>query len=348
MGSRWRVGLLTGGGDSSGINAFLRSICLGVWQRGGEAVGIRNGWAGLVEPSYRPLTPADVDGITMLPGTLLGTSRTNVVRLGLLEQVVRNIEEAGLTHLVVVGGDDTLGVAAHVAERAAIPVLGVPQTIDNDIAGTDVCLGFATAVQRGIEAIHGMVPSNRAHGNPMLVEVMGREAGWLALYIAIGAEADFLAIPEVPWSVDELAAIFREAGPAILAVIAEGVRTEAPEATPARLDPFGHPAREGVVHRIAAQFAERTGKYPRVQVLGYLLRGGPPSAADLHLAWRFASAVLDGLERGLSGQMAAVRDNGIDFVPLAEVRGKTRGVPVELYRDWARFLRTPRGSGSTL
>lgn len=262
MQRRWRIGVLTGGGDSSGINAFLRALCVGVWRHGGDVVGIRNGWAGLVEPRADVLGPADVDGVTLRPGTILGTSRTNVIKLGAVETVLRNIDELRLTHLVVVGGGDTLTVAAAVAERTTVPVIAVPQTIDNDVEGTEAALGFATAVQRGIDTLHGIIPSNRAHGNPMLVEVMGRSTGWLALHIAQGVEADFVALPEFPWSIDELAAVYRARGPAILAVIAEGVNHDELRVAHERFDAFGNPALEGVVHRVAARFAERVGKFP--------------------------------------------------------------------------------------
>lgn len=341
MKNRWRVGLLTGGGDSSGINAFIRSVCMGVWEKEGEVVGLRNGWAGLVEGNASTLTPEDVDRITMQPGTILGTSRTNVVKAGLMDEVLKNVEELGLTHLVAVGGDDTLGVASHLAELCPIPILGVPQTIDNDIAETELCLGFTTAVQRGIDAIHDMIPSNRAHGMPMLVEVMGRNSGWLALHIAAGVEADFVAIPEIPWSIDELVETYRAAGPAFLAVIAEGVQNERVTVSRTPVDAFGNPALAGVAYQIAAAFAEQTGTRPRVQVTGYLLRGGPPSVADLHLAWRFASAVLNGLEEGVTGCMVAWRNQGTEYVPLDTVRGRQRHVPPELSRELTRFIGVP-------
>lgn len=270
----WRVGVLTGGGDSSGINAFLRALCIGVWRRGGEVVGIRSGWAGLVEPNLQVLTPADVDEITLKPGTILGTSRTNVVKLGVVDRVIENIVAHGMTHLVIVGGGDTLSVAAALSDISPVPVVVVPQTIDNDIEGTDVTLGFSTAVQRGIETLHGIIPSNRAHGNPMLVEVMGRASGWLTLHIALGVEPDFVALPEFPWSIDDLVTVYEESGPAILALIAEGVQNPELQMEHVRVDAFGNPALEGVVHHVAAQFAERVGKHPRVQVLGYVLRGG--------------------------------------------------------------------------
>lgn len=334
MQRRWRIGVLTGGGDSSGINAFLRALCVGVWRHGGDVVGIRNGWAGLVEPRADVLGPADVDGVTLRPGTILGTSRTNVIKLGAVETVLRNIDELRLTHLVVVGGGDTLTVAAAVAERTTVPVIAVPQTIDNDVEGTEAALGFATAVQRGIDTLHGIIPSNRAHGNPMLVEVMGRSTGWLALHIAQGVEADFVALPEFPWSIDELAAVYRTRGPAILAVIAEGVNHNELRVAHERFDAFGNPALEGVVHRVAARFAERVGKFPRVQVLGYVLRGGTPTSFDLQLAWRFAVGVLRACQDGLHGRMVAWRRGSVDYVPLGAVAGRERRVPPELYADY--------------
>lgn len=334
----WRVGVLTGGGDSSGINAFLRALCVGVWKRGGEVIGIRNGWKGLVEPDLQVLTPADVLDVTLKPGTILGTSRTNVVKMGAVNQVVQNIEGHGLTHLVVIGGGDTLSIAGAVADESPVPVVAVPQTIDNDIAETDVSLGFSTAVQRGIEAVSGIIPSNRAHGNPMLVEVMGRASGWLTLHIALGLEADFVALPEFPWSVDDLVEVYERTGPAILALIAEGVQTAELQVTHSRFDAFGNPALEGVVHRVAARFAERAGRYPRVQVLGYVLRGGPPNSFDLNLAWRFAVGTLRALEENVTGHMVAWRDGTTRLVPLGAVVGRERLVPAELFADFRRVM----------
>lgn len=334
----WRVGVLTGGGDSSGINAFLRALCVGVWRRGGEVVGIRNGWAGLVEPNMQVLTPNDVDDVTLKPGTLLGTSRTNVAKLGLVDTVIEHIEQNRLSHLVVVGGGDTLSIAHAIGEKSPIPVIAVPQTIDNDIEGTDISLGFSTAVQRGIEAVHGIIPSNRSHGNPMLVEVMGRASGWLTMHIALGVEADFVAIPEFPWSIDDLVAVYEESGPAILALIAEGVNNDELQVTHERWDSFGNPALEGVVHRVAARFAERVGRHPRVQVLGYVLRGGVPNAFDLNLAWRFAVGTLKAFDENVAGHMVACQEGGIQYVPLSAVVGRNRLVPPEVYSDFLSIM----------
>lgn len=338
MQKKLRVGVLTGGGDSSGINAFLRALYLAVSKRGGEVVGIRNGWAGLVELNTMPIDAQTVDSVTLKPGTMLGTSRTNIVKTGQVELAIENMERAGLTHMVVVGGDDTLGVAGHLAKASNVPMIGVPQTIDNDIPGTDLSLGFATAVQRGVEALAGVVPSNRGHGNPMLVEVMGRQAGWLSLYIAIGAEADFLAVPEADWSIDELVHVYNSADRAILAIISEGVQTDELRVEHTRVDAFGNPALEGVVHQVADLFAQRTGKTPRVQVLGYLIRGGTPVVQDLELAWRFAEGVVKGIEDGVNGKMVAWRNGTIDYVPLEEIVGRRRTVPLELLENWRQFM----------
>lgn len=338
MKSRRRVGVLTGGGDSSGINAFIRALYLAVARDGGEVVGIQNGWAGLADLNTIPLSAKTVDSVTLQPGTMLGTSRTNIVKMGLIEQALENIARAGLTHLVVLGGDDTLGVAGHLARVSNVPMIGVPQTIDNDIPGTDLTLGYATAVQRGVEAIAGIVPSNRAHGNPMLVEVMGRQAGWLSLQIALGTEADFVAIPEADWSIDELVHIHRSADRPILAVISEGVQNEELNLEHTKVDAFGNPALEGVVHQVADLFAKRAGKAPRVQVLGYIIRGGTPSVQDLNLAWSFANGVVAAMDQELTGQMVSWREGSIQYVPLEEIVGKRRTVPSELIADWRRLM----------
>lgn len=338
MKSRRRVGVLTGGGDSSGINAFIRALYLSVARDGGELVGIQNGWAGLADLKTVTLTANDVDSVTLQPGTMLGTSRTNIVKMGLIDQALENIKRAGLTHLVVLGGDDTLGVAGHLSRVSNIPMIGVPQTIDNDIPGTDLTLGYASAVQRGVEALAGIVPSNRAHGNPMLVEVMGRQAGWLSLQIALGTEADFVAVPEADWSIDELVDVHRSAGRPILAIISEGVQNAELRVEHSKVDAFGNPALEGVVHQVADLFTKRAGKAPRVQVLGYLIRGGTPSVQDLNLAWSFAGGVVAAFDKGLTGQMVAWRQGEIQYVALDEIVGKRRTVPLELIADWRKLM----------
>lgn len=336
--SKWRVGVLTGGGDSSGINAFLRALYLGVQAEGGELIGIHNGWAGLVDLKTTEFTDELVDGITMKPGTMLGTSRTNIVKTNQIDTALENIEKAGITHLVVAGGDDTLGVAGHLAEKIDIPIVGIPQTIDNDIPGTDLTLGFATAVERGVEALHDVVPSNRGHDNPMLVEVMGRQAGWLALYIAVGGEADYVALPETEWSIDDLVSLHKNLDRPLLAVISEGVTSPELQLEHTKVDAFGNPALEGVVHQIADLFAQRSGKSPRVQVFGYHLRGGRPSVQDYNLAWNFAAGVVQAFKEGLTSKMIAWRQGEIQYVELSDIVGKRRVVPEEVIEQLTRFM----------
>lgn len=340
-----KVGLLTGGGDCPGLNAVIRAVVKSGLRRGYEFVGIRDGWKGLVELSTIPLAAADISGLLPRGGTILGTSRTNPFKSeGEAEKVLENIKELGLDCLICIGGDDTLGVAAKFFDMG-IKTIGVPKTIDNDLSGTDFTFGFDTAVSIVTEALDRLHSTTEAHHRVMVVEVMGRDAGWIAVSAGMAGGADIILIPEEPFDMDAVCTSVKKRKAAgknfSIVVAAEGAFPKEAGATVTRdkaLDAFGHSKLGGVGELLAKEIEKRTGIETRYVVLGHLQRGGTPTAYDRILATRYGVKAVEMIEKGQFGRMAALQGNVIVDVSLREATGEIKTVDPELFRIAGVFL----------
>jgi phosphofructokinase-like protein len=341
-----RVGVLTGGGDCPGLNAVIRAVARRCFDRGYEVVGVAYGWRGLVDGDLTALTSREVTGILPRGGTIIGTSRTNPYRVeGGVDRVLRHFAEAGLDALVAIGGEDTLGVAARLHAEHELPVVGVPKTIDNDLSATDYTFGFDTAVSIATEAIDRLHTTAESHNRVMVVEVMGRHTGWIAVMSGIAGGADVILIPEQPISVEAACAELRKRHGRgknfSIVVVSEGYRVtfdsgEEREVTQeADLDQFGHVRLGGVGEQLAHEIEERTGFETRVTVLGHVQRGGSPTARDRVLATRYGLKAADLVQEGKFGRMAALHGDAIVDVSLAEATTELKTVPPGWY-DVAR------------
>ncbi len=329
------VGILTAGGDCPGLNAVIRGVVARAIERHDtEVVGVVDGWLGLMEGRTRRLDRDDVRGILQRGGTILGTSRFDpYVHGDGYASVRRTIEANAIRSLVVVGGDGSLRTALRLAEEG-LPLVGVPKTIDNDIAGTDVTFGFHTAVQIATDAIDRLTTTAEAHNRVMVVEVMGRTKGWIATYAGIAGGADAILVPEEPYDLEQVADIIRarhrRGHRYSVVVVAEGVPPPAGAEWTAGRDALGFERLGGVSAVIASALEERTGFESRVTVLGHLQRGGTPSAFDRVLATRLGVRAADAVAAGESGVMVAVQGEAIVTVPLADACADVRGVPPAL------------------
>jgi len=344
-----QIGILTGGGDCPGLNAVIRAVVRRADAAGWNVVAAREGWRGLVEPLFEDLGPPQVSGILPRGGTIIGTSRTNPFTLdGGVERVLRNFADRKLDALVAIGGEDTLGVAARLHAEHDFPVVGVPKTIDNDLSGTDYTFGFDTAVSIATEAIDRLHTTAESHNRVMVVEVMGRHAGWIAVHSGIAGGADVILIPEIAVDFDEVAETIRKRHARgknfSIVVVSEG--TELPgiadPATRSRAetDQFGHEtlSNRGVGDTLGREIEERTGFETRVTVLGHVQRGGTPTARDRVLATRFGLKAADLALAGEFGQMAALRGDEIVAVPLAEATAELKLVPRAWYEVAGAFF----------
>ncbi|MGH9482984.1 MAG: 6-phosphofructokinase [Terriglobales bacterium] len=334
-----RVGILTGGGDCPGLNAVIRAVVRKATMFYGDSVvGFLEGWRGVVENRALELDLDSIAGIIHRGGTVLRTSRTNPrLNPNGLERIRESFASQRLAVLVVVGGDDTLGVAKWIGDEG-LPVVGVPKTIDNDLDGTDLCFGFDTAVGIATEAIDRLHSTAEAHNRVIVVEVMGREAGWIAAYAGIAGGADVVLIPEKPYDVAAVCALLarRHARGKYfsIVVVAEGAR---PVAGGARVsaaphaDEFGHERLGGISNVLAEEIERHTGYETRVVILGHTQRGGTPSAFDRVLATRYGVQAIDMAHRGEFGCMAALRGQRMTSVPLAAALGRNRKVDDDLY-----------------
>jgi ATP-dependent phosphofructokinase / diphosphate-dependent phosphofructokinase len=342
-----RVGVLTGGGDCPGLNAVIRAVSRRCFSRGNEVVGVREGWRGLVEGKVQPLGPREISGLLPRGGTVLGTTRTNPYRVeGGVERVLETFSREGLDALVAIGGEDTLGVAARLFAEHEFPVVGVPKTIDNDLSATDYTFGFDTAVTIATEAIDRLHTTAESHNRVMVVEVMGRHTGWIAVMSGIAGGADAILIPELPITIEDACAEIRrrhERGKDFsIVVVSEGyeltyasgeTRTVAGEARAS--DQFGHVRFGGVGEALARDIEERTGYETRVTVLGHVQRGGTPTPRDRVLATRYGLKAADLVLDGRFGRMAALNGDAIVDVSLADATAELKRVPREWY-DVAR------------
>jgi len=338
-----KVGMLTGGGDCPGLNAVIRAIVRkGSFHYEDEFVGFLEGWRGLLEDKSMPLDLSSVGGILPRGGTILRTSRTNPAKKpDGLDKCIATLKKHKIDALIAIGGDDTLSVAQKLHEKG-VKVVGVPKTIDNDLAGTDYTFGFDTAVNVVTEAIDRVHTTAEAHNRVMVVEVMGRNAGWIAIHSGVAGGADVILIPERPFDIDEVAETIRlrhaRGRYFSIVVVAEGAKFStdmdpkhgAPILQDSEKDEFGHARLGGIANILAQEIERRTGFETRTVVLGHIQRGGSPSAFDRMLATRYGLGAIDMVHRGEFGRMAALRGNKIISVPLADAIAKNRTVDQEM------------------
>jgi phosphofructokinase-like protein len=338
-----RVGVLTGGGDCPGLNAVIRAVVRkGVGVYGYDFVGFRDGWKGPLEALTMPLGIPEVRGILPRGGTILGSSRTNPFSIdGGAEQVERNLAELGIDALVAIGGEDTLGVAAKLHDHG-IQVVGVPKTIDNDLNATDYTFGFDTAINIATEAIDRLHTTAESHHRALIIEVMGRHAGWIALHSGMAGGANVILIPEQPFSIERVCDYVEsrfESHYAPIIVVAEGATpTGGAVLADKGVDAFGHPRLGGIGEWLADQIEQRTGKEARTTVLGHIQRGGTPTAFDRVLATRFGVAAIEAVHDGAFGQMVALQAGEIVRVPLSEAVGTLKTVDPALYHGVAEVF----------
>jgi phosphofructokinase-like protein len=345
-----RVGVLTGGGDCPGLNAVIRAVTRRSVDRGHEVLAVREGWRGLVEARFEPLGLREISGILPRGGTIIGTTRTNPYKVdGGVERVLANTRDAGIDALVAIGGEDTLGVAARLYQEHEYPVVGVPKTIDNDLSATDYTFGFDTAVTVATEAIDRLHTTAESHNRVMVVEVMGRHTGWIAVMSGIAGGADVILIPEQPITVEQACEEIRRRharGKVFsIVVVSEGYELtyESGErqlvGQEARAsDQFGHVRLGGVGDVLADEITSRTGYETRVTVLGHVQRGGTPTPRDRVLATRYGLKAADLVHEGRFGRMAALQGDSIVDVSLEEATAELKTVPPEWYEVARAFF----------
>ncbi len=334
-----RIGILTGGGDCPGLNAAIRGVVRrSIDKHGSETMGIKNGWRGLIEGWVEPLGLYAVSGILHRGGTILGTSRTNPFKDPDSPMKIRdNMKKWDLDFIVAIGGEDTLSVAAQMHDKG-IKTIGIPKTIDNDIYGTEFTFGFDTAVTIATDAIDRLHTTAESHHRVMVVEVMGRHTGWIAVYSGIAGGADAILIPEVECDIDVLAGALKkrhQRGKTFsIVVAAEGAQCTQFETLVTQddsVDDFGHMRLGGIGVRLKDELQKRTGIDARVTVLGHVQRGGTPTAQDRVLATRFGVAAADAIHEGKSGQMVALQRQEIVTIPLTEALSQAKTVDPNLY-----------------
>jgi phosphofructokinase-like protein len=340
-----KIGILTGGGDCPGLNAVIRAVVRRSHALGYDVLGIKKGWAGLIHGDVEPLTDFSVSGILPRGGTILGTSRTNPFKqLDHIHKLKSNWQKFGLNYLVAVGGEDTLGVANKLFKQEGYPVVGVPKTIDNDLAGTDYTFGFDTAVQIVTEAIDRLHTTAESHKRVMVVEVMGRHAGWIATHSGMAGGADCILVPERRFNLDEVCGLIRKridrGKEFAIVVVAEGAmpdETHQVMSKPGHIDDFGHAQLGGIGDWLGAQIESRTGIETRVTVLGHVQRGGTPSAYDRVLATRFGLKAVELIRQKQFGHMASLRGTEIVAVPIEDALSQKLLDP-KIFDDAAVFF----------
>lgn len=340
-----RIGILTGGGDCPGLNAVIRAVVRkGVNHYGHAIVGYREGWRGPIDSLTMPLTTDNTSGLLHRGGTILGSSRTNPFKVeNGVERVKQNLSKDNIDALIAVGGEDTLGVANKLSGEG-IKVVGVPKTIDNDLNATDFTFGFQTAVQICTDAIDRLHTTAESHNRVMVVEVMGRHAGWIAAYSGIAGGADSILVPERPFGIDQVCEHIRhrhsKGKTFSIVVVAEGAKpTEGDEVTrDEKTDAFGHAKLGGIGVWLEKEIEERTGFESRVTILGHIQRGGTPTAYDRVLATRFGIEAIDAVSDGDFGKMVSLRGENIERVPIGDGVGTLKTLTPELYETAATFF----------
>jgi 6-phosphofructokinase 1 len=340
-----KVGILTGGGDCPGLNAVIRATVRKIANANGTCLGIMEGWRGLVEDKIRPLSVMETDGIIARGGTILGSSRTNPYRQPAdIARVVDNFHRLGLTAVVAIGGDDTLGVASRLFTEKQLPTVGVPKTIDNDLSATDFTFGFDTAINIVMESVDRLRTTAESHRRVVVIETMGRHAGWIACLSGMAVAADYILIPEVPVNLDHMCAVLkrrRDEGK-LYGIVVASEGAQLPESgfitSDAEIDEFGHVKLGGIGEVIAGLIEKRLHIETRHITLGHLQRGGPPSAYDRVLATRFGIRAAELVLDGNFGQMAALKGNDIVSVPLQEAVAATKRLDMRYYEEARAFF----------
>jgi ATP-dependent phosphofructokinase / diphosphate-dependent phosphofructokinase len=336
-----RIGVLTGGGDCPGLNAVIRAVVRkGIDAYGDQLVGFRDGWRGVLDGSFLDLTIEATRGILPRGGTILGSSRTNPYkRDDGVDRVRQTLRDFNLDGIIAIGGEDTLGVANRL-HADGVNVIGVPKTIDNDLGGTDVTFGFDTALHIATEAIDRLHTTAESHNRILVVEVMGRTAGWIALHSGVAGGADVILIPEIPFDIDEVCRLIRrrhERGRYFsIVVAAEGAMPKegSMSVQTGSVDEFGHPRLGGIGVALEREIEARTGYETRATVLGHVQRGGTPTAFDRVLATRLGLAAIDAAHAGQWGMMAALHSTRVELIALADAVAEVRHVPVEEYEHF--------------
>lgn len=332
-----RIGLLTGGGDCPGLNAAIRAVVKqGLGEYGHSIIGFRNGWKGVVDGDVMPLERQHIRNVLPVGGTLLGTARFHPnAKDGSMDAVLATLEAERIEALICIGGDGTLHAASKVAE-SGVKIVAIPKTIDNDVFGTDLSIGFHTAVNIATEAIDRIHTTAESHNRVMVVEVMGRHAGWIAVNAGIAGGAEIVLAPEEPFDMDKIAKFLKHRHRAhanfSIVVVAEGAHAIPGSSMEyeVQLGKYGEIVAGAIGERVAAEIAERTGFDTRLTVLGHTQRGGIPTPTDRILGSRFGVAAVDAITRGETNVMTALRDDSVVLVPLSEVAGKVKHVPREL------------------
>jgi 6-phosphofructokinase 1 len=340
-----RIGMLTGGGDCPGLNAVIRAVVRGgIDSFGDEIVGFRDGWRGVLDGSCVALDIEATRGILPRGGTILGSSRTNPYkRDDGLALVRETLEQLRVDALIAIGGEDTLGVANRL-HQDGVNIIGVPKTIDNDLGATDVTFGFDTALQIATEAIDRLHTTAESHNRILVVEVMGRSAGWIALHAGIAGGADVILIPEIAFDIDEVCRRIERRHSRgryfSIVVAAEGAtpKTGTMEVLTGDVDEFGHPRLGGIGARLEQEIEKRTGYETRATVLGHVQRGGTPTAFDRVLATRLGLAAINAAHDGAWGMMTSLRGTAIELVTLADAVAEVRTVPTEEYERFGVLL----------
>src|ERR1700759_2378950 len=336
-----RIGLLTGGGDCPGLNAVIRAVVRkGIDAYGDQLVGFRDGWGGVLEGSFIELTMEATRGILPRGGTILGSSRTNPYkRDDGVDRVRQTLSDFNVNGIIAIGGEDTLGVANRLYGDG-VNVIGVPKTIDNDLGGTDVTFGFDTALHIATEAIDRLHTTAESHNRILVVEVMGRTAGWIALHSGVAGGADVILIPEIPFDIDEVCRLIRrrhERGRYFsIVVAAEGATPKEGTMTvqTGSVDEFGPPRLGGIGYALEREIEARTGYETRATVLGHVQRGGTPTAFDRVLATRLGLAALHAAPAQQWGMMAALHSTKVELIALADAVAEVRHVPIDEYRHF--------------
>ncbi|MDP2923576.1 MAG: ATP-dependent 6-phosphofructokinase [Candidatus Omnitrophota bacterium] len=340
-----KLGILTGGGDCPGLNPVIRAVVKKGFNEGYEVVGIKNGWMGLIEKDTLKLDLRTVSGILPKGGTILGTSRTNPYKKeGDIEKVKKNYKELELDALIAVGGEDTLGVAAKLTKEGINNIVGVPKTIDNDLSCTDYSFGFDTAINIATECIDRLHTTAESHHRIMVVEVMGRHAGWIAIEAGIAGGADVILIPEIPIDIEEVCGLIKrrhQRGKTFsIVVVAEGAQfgDKSLITKEEKLDAFGHVRLGGIGEALAQEIEKRTGYETRVSVLGHIQRGGSPTAFDRVLATRFGVKAVELIKNKKFGRMVALSGNKIVDVAIEEAVRELKTVDRDLYKLASEFF----------
>lgn len=331
-----KIGILTGGGDCPGLNAVIRAVVRKAYNDKHETIGFMNGWKGIIEGETMPLNLASISGILPKGGTILGTSRTNPYKKPEdVKKVIENFKKFNLDALIVIGGEDTLGVANKLSKQG-LNIVGIPKTIDNDLSATDYTFGFDTAVNTAMECIDRLHTTAESHHRIMVAEVMGRHAGWIATFAGIAGGADVILIPEIPIDLEETCNILKkrhERGRTFsIIVVAEGAKLKTTDVTKDQsLDEFGHVKLGGIGDYLGKEIEKRTGYETRVSVLGHIQRGGSPTAFDRILGTRFGIKAVELVENKQFGQMVSLSGIKIIAVPLDRGVEKLKTVDMDLY-----------------